>query len=180
MVYRVEIILTIVIAIFIFVGFSIQREGKILKQRVSNLKKDVQIYDVYGVEVNLTGVTNRYRADEVKLIKGVWHLKSFWLTNRDVKSLTSDSATKDKRYIKLYRDVVLCRDDGSIYRADEVIYDTKAKRLYSNGSFEGRKNPNWVKGDNFDYYVDSRVTYAKNVYAHYIIGSLDKNRTKGK
>jgi len=47
------------------VGFKIQNEGVILKNRVLNLQKDVQIYKVYGVEVNLTGVINRYKANKV-------------------------------------------------------------------------------------------------------------------
>ncbi len=178
MVSKIEPILVVVIGVFFYIGISIQEEGKILTKKYSKDKKDIEITLPVGVEVNSSGVAYNYKASKATLKKRVWYLDNFWLDNRDIKSLSSKKATKDKRYIKLYKDVVLKKSDGSIYKADIVFYDTKAKRVFSRGPFFATKNRSWVRGVDFDYRIDKKLTFAKRVKAHYIIGSLKDSPTK--
>lgn len=176
MVSKIEPILFLVILIFGYIGFSIQEEGKILQKKYAKQKKDIFILSPTGVEINSSGLAYRYRAKDAMLLGGTWHFNSFWLKGDKIKSLSSKKATKDKRYIKLFGDVKLHKIDDSIYKAQKVIYDTKIKRVKSQGKFRAQKGKSWVIGKDFDYQIPKKITYAKKVFAHYDLEENKKNK----
>jgi|GEM_PF-1440193 hypothetical protein len=180
MVSKIEPFLILVIILFTYIGFSIQEEGKVLTKKYSKQKKDVSIYQPQGVEVNSTGISYRYRAKNAVLLKGVWHFDKFWLKSSDIKSLTSKKASKDKRYIILTGNVKLHKVDGSFYKAQKVIYDTKKKIAKSKGKFWGEKGKSWVKGIDFYYITEKKITYAKKVFAHYDLEDKKSFKAKSK
>ena len=178
MVSKIEIIMILAIATSLFVGINLQMKGEALKRQDEQIKKSVEVINPVGREVNSTEVANFYQASKAILIKDVWEFENFKFHNSDIKSLVAKKATKDKQFIKLIDSVKMERFDGSKYRANLVVYDTKIKRVFSEGYFQADKNGSWVKGVDFDYMIKEKLTFAKKVSAHYIVGSIEDSRKK--
>jgi len=167
MVGRIEIALAGLLGVALLLGLSNQKEILRAKAEVGRERKSVELLDARTREVNASGVVNEFGASRAVLIGKTWYLDRFTLRNADVRSLRAERARRDDREIRLEGNVTLRRYDDAIYRAREVVYDTRGKILRSVGPFTGSRAGDFVRGVNFVYELGPRRTTAEKVFARY-------------
>jgi hypothetical protein len=167
MVSRVEIVLTLLLAGALLLGFSNRTRIVEAHQGKRTVHKSAELYDAKNLEVNATQVMNTYSARHAYLIGQTWHMEDFWTHNPDIRLLSARKALRTRRLTRLDGNVTLLRTDGSVYRAQTVIYDRVRKTLNSVGPFDARRGEDYLRGVDFYYEIVPKITQAEEVFAHY-------------
>jgi len=176
MVGRIEWGLLGLLAVAIAIGVSNQQATLKAKEKKSTAQKEVELIHADAQEVNASGVMNRFRADRAVLIDKVWRLEHFELHNPDILSLRSLRALRSRQAMVLEGNVTLHREDGSVYRARKVHYDTQGKVLRSIGPFSAYRGEDWVRGVDFVYRLRAKRTEARQVEARYRLSELKRRK----
>ncbi len=167
MVSRVEIFLILMLLLALGIGLSNRIEINHARSKTKVAKKRAELFDASSMEVNGSGVTNRYYASHAVLINGVWVMRDFRATNKDIRLLKSKKAIRDGSIDLLKGNVVMIKSDGSISKAQKVVYDRKRDILKSIGPFTRIKGKAYQKGIDFFYEGKLKRTKAKRVYARF-------------
>jgi len=178
MVGRIEWALAGLLAAAVAVGVSNQQETLSAQKEKSRARKEVELLNARAQEVNATEVLNDFTARRAVLIDKVWHLEEFVLHNPDILSLSSRRAIRSRASILLEGNVTLRREDGSVYEAERVRYETRRKVLRSVGPFFAHKGEDFVRGEDFLYNLKKKRTLAEKVHARYRLSEW--KRQKGK
>jgi len=171
MVSRLESLLFLLL--LLFAGIAVTTHLEAVRSSSGDdktVKKKVAISDGHLREVNATGLQNDYRSTEAWLIGNVWYFDNFSLRNREIRELSSAHARKEKTGITLEGNVTLDRMDSSHYRAEKIVYNDQERILRSIGPFYGEKGESYVRGVDLFYDLDRKLTRARSVFAHYILG----------
>ncbi|ADV46201.1 hypothetical protein [Nitratifractor salsuginis] len=167
MVSRVEIVLILFLLGALALGLSNRTRIVQARQDRHKVHKSAELYDAKNLEVNASGVMNTYSARHAYLIGQTWHMEDFRTRNPDIRLLSARKALRTKRLTRLDGNVTLIRTDGSVYRAQTVIYDRVRKTLNSVGPFDARRGKDYLKGVDFYYEIVPKITRAETVFAHY-------------
>jgi len=168
MVHRVEVVLFLVLILLLIVGVSIQnRMDEVKKQMKVNQNRRVQINNGRLREVNQTGVEDEYWSDLATLIGTTWHYNKFRMRNHEIRSLSSDQASRSKNRVTLSGHVILRKVDGTVIHSERVNYTVNSRILRTDGPFYGEKNGSYVRGINLYYDMGKKVTHANKAFGHY-------------
>lgn len=176
MVSRIEVVLFLLLLLFAGIGVSTHMEAVRASKMAKEERKKVMIVAGHLREINATGLENDYRSDRAWLKGEVWYFENFLLRNREIRRLQSEHARKEKTGITLEGNVTLDRMDDSRFRAEKIVYDDHSRILQSVGPFYGEKGESFVRGSDLYYDLTRKVTRARKVFAHYILGQkLEKS-----
>ena len=167
MVSRLEIFLTLMIILALTLGLSNTIAIKHARAKKGKSKKRAELFDASSMEVNSSGVINRYYANHAVLINGIWIMKDFRASNHNTPLLSSNRAIRDGSIDLLEGNVTMVRIDKSISKAQKVVYDRKRDIFKSIGPFTRVKGKAYQQGIDFVYESKLKRTIAKRVYARF-------------
>jgi hypothetical protein len=167
MVGRIEVALIGLLGVALMLGLNNQNEILRAKAQVQTERKEVELLGARTREVNATAVLNEFSASRAVMIRKVWTMENFLLHNPEIRSLRARRAVRSREEFRLEGNVTLLRNDGAVYEAERVRYDTRAKVLRSIGPFFAHRGEDRVRGLDFVYETVPRRTTARDVVARY-------------
>ncbi len=168
MVHRVEIALFLLFALLLTIALMTHFHGpatvavKPMRERVK-----VSLEDARLDEINATALLNTYTVHKAALKGRTWYFEGLDLRNPQISYLRAEHALRKAKLLELEGNVSMRRLDGSLYRAGKVRYDLGKRIVRSIGPFRADKGGSYVRGIDFRYGLNDKITEAKKVFAHY-------------
>lgn len=179
MVHRVEIALFLLLALLLGIALTTHFSGVAPTHKSGEDRVKVALEEARLDEINASALLNSYRVRRAKLKGDTWYFEGLDLRNPQIRYLRADRARREKKLLELEGNVSMCRLDGSLYRAEKVRYDLRRRIVRSIGPFRAQKGESYVRGIDFRYGLDDKITRAEKVFAHYRIATKRESESRG-
>jgi len=165
---RVELFLILAIAIVVLIPFGINIKNS--QTKASKIEeKSSEINNFIEYEINATNLQHTLRATRAQEVNAKWHLQEPNITTDKIKSLSSNSSIVSNKNIIFTENVVAIKRDGTVYKSNKAIYNTKNRKLTTPDKFTITRKVDIVTGKELNYNAKTKVTKAKNVKGTFVL-----------
>ena len=171
---RVEYILILAIAAVLIIPYFIKVDVKNRANDTNSFNKSSEINNFTEYEINATKLQHTLKAQSAQEKNKKWYLKKPNIKTDKINSLTSDTSLATPNKIEFSGNVVAIKADGTIYKSNKAIYNTKTKMLITPKKFTINREVDIVSGKDLHYDSTQKITKAKDVNATFVLKKAKK------